>query len=131
MDRTLYVISTGCRWRKILDKSKWLCADYPLLFWLAFGLLAQVLACSGPVPPRPPSPTVPAKAKTVLSLPPPDPCQIAAELRKLGPALLEKGRLDRTVRFIDKAHWLCPATAAENRVIPTKLITSDCPLPVR
>ncbi|WP_437895643.1 hypothetical protein [Sorangium sp. So ce124] len=71
------------------------------------------------------------KAKTVLSLPPPDPCRIAAELRKLVPALLDKGTLDRTVRFIDKANWLCPATAAENRVVSTKLITSDSPLPVR
>ncbi|XYH92926.1 hypothetical protein ACMHYB_34345 [Sorangium sp. So ce1128] len=39
---------------------------------------------------------MPAKAKTVLSLPPPDPCQIAAELRKLVHALLDKGRLDRS-----------------------------------
>ncbi|WP_437485430.1 hypothetical protein WME75_00855 [Sorangium sp. So ce1014] len=57
--------------------------------------------------------------------------KIAAELRKLVPALLDKGRRDRTVWFIDKANWLCPATAAEDRVVSTKLFTSDFPLPVR
>ncbi|WP_437841790.1 hypothetical protein [Sorangium sp. So ce1153] len=71
-----------------------LCSDYPLLFWLAFGPLALVLTRSGPVPPRPPSTTAPTRARTALSLPPPDRCQIAAELRKLVPTLLDKGRLD-------------------------------------
>ncbi|WP_437776909.1 hypothetical protein [Sorangium sp. So ce1097] len=65
VDRALYVMSTAGRWLEVLDRSEWLCAGYPLIVWLAFGLLALVLACSGPVPPRPPSPTVPAKAKTV------------------------------------------------------------------
>ncbi|WP_437899399.1 hypothetical protein [Sorangium sp. So ce124] len=61
----MYVTSTAGRWLEILDRSEWLCAGYPLIVWLAFGLLALVLACSGPVPPRPPSPTVLAKVKTV------------------------------------------------------------------
>src|SRR5690349_16858251 len=83
-------------------------------FWLLFGLLVQLLACSGSAPSQVDTPSVAGTAQRPPSpLPPaPDPCQTAGELRKLVPALLGKGRLDRTVRVIAKANGLCPATAA-------------------
>jgi hypothetical protein len=84
-----------------------------VLFWLVFVLLVLALACSGSVPSPPPFPAEPAKTRTAPAPPLPDPCQAAAELRRLVPALLDKGRLDRTVRIIDKANRLCSKAAAE------------------
>jgi hypothetical protein len=40
-------------------------------------------------------------------------CEVAADLRKRVPDLLGKGKLNRTVRVIDKANRLCPESAPE------------------
>ncbi|WP_437754932.1 hypothetical protein [Sorangium sp. So ce1389] len=84
-------------------------------FWLLFGLLVLLFACSGSAPPQLEKPPVGGTAQRLpLPLSPPqNPCQTAGELRKLVPALLAKGRLDRTARVIARANRLCPATAAE------------------
>ena len=71
-------------------------------------LFAFVAACaSGPAArPLPPPPPAPAPEPS-----PPTPCEVAAAQRARVPGLLAKGRLDRTVRVLDRADALCPASA--------------------
>src|SRR5436309_2745186 len=70
----------------------------PLLTPLLF-----VLACSG-APTAAPAPALPSA---------PQPPKCGAELRGKVQSLLAEGRLDRTIRLIDKANSACPGTARE------------------
>ncbi len=50
---------------------------------------------------------------SVARAPKKSPCEIAAELRKHVPRLLNEGKLHRTGRIIEKANGLCPGAAKE------------------
>lgn len=73
------------------------------------------LACSSAPPPvDPPKPLTNVSIAVVFVSPPPNPCDLAAELRKKIKPFLDEGRLHRTVRLIEKADRLCPTSAIES-----------------
>jgi WD40 repeat protein len=52
----------------------------------------------------------------------PMPCEIAAKERKRVPDLVAQGRLDHTIRVIERAASLCPATAPETWVVQLEVL---------
>jgi len=71
-------------------------------------LLVAAAACSAPPAPKP----APVAAPPPLYVPVvKTPCEQATDLRDSVPALLSDGRLDRTIRTIERADLLCPADA--------------------
>jgi tetratricopeptide (TPR) repeat protein len=84
---------------------------FSLRLWLlliAWSILP--LACAGPS--QPPQHQGQPVAKSHSPPPrPPDPCEVAAGLRGKVAGFLDEGRLDRTVRLIQKANRLCQKSA--------------------
>src|SRR5262249_17879336 len=91
-----------------------------LVVWFVAGI--GLLACASspgnvsPSPaPRPSAAPTPAPPSASASPAPPPrpPCDVAAEQRARVPGVLKEGRLDRTVRVIERADALCPSSAPE------------------
>ncbi len=86
-----------------------------LIVWLACAACAS--GRGGPSPEAPPAPVTSASTTAIASAsapsapPPPPPCEVAAEQRARVPGLLAEGRLDRTMRVIERAGALCPKSA--------------------
>lgn len=74
----------------------------------AFSLLVASAGCSAPPPPKPAKVAAPAPLYVPVTK---TPCEQASDLRDSVLTLLSEGRLDRTIRMIERADLLCPADA--------------------
>lgn len=92
--------------------------------WYVFVLLLMPFSCassSGNL--RSSWPGSAESAPLAKALPSRDPCELAAELRKEVKRFLDEGRLDRTVKLIEKADRLCSRSAPETwAVLVTTLV---------
>ncbi|MBI5535520.1 MAG: hypothetical protein HY898_22510 [Deltaproteobacteria bacterium] len=94
-------------------------AMVPVRFW---AVLPPLMACAGCSPPQQVPQPRPASPAPVLNAPPamsaaPTPCEVAREQRARVAQLLQQGKLDRTVRVIQRADALCPAQQGESAAV--------------